>query len=240
MVGKPQNGRLLALTKTERQRRWRANRRLKAKHQARLAKAAKTGIGRDHKNEHPEGFYPTPPRGTRALLTVEAFHGIIWECACGDGAISRVLVAAGLAVLSTDLVDRGYGQGGHNFLDDTTTVVDHVITNPPFGPARGLAAKFVAHALTRIRPGGKVCMLLRIGWGSAAGHQHLMAKCARKYRITPRLPMHRGGYTGKRNSPQLDCAWYVFTNEHSGPTTLELGLPWNCGAEDLPLLAAAD
>jgi hypothetical protein len=87
-------------------------RRLKAKHEAQLAKAAKTGIGRDHINAHPEGFHPTPPRAVRALLTVEAFVGVIWECACGDGAISRVLEAAGHQVISTDLVDRGYGCGG--------------------------------------------------------------------------------------------------------------------------------
>ena len=33
-------------------------------------------------------FYPTPPEATRALLSVEHFHGSIWECACGDGAIA--------------------------------------------------------------------------------------------------------------------------------------------------------
>jgi hypothetical protein len=212
-----------------------AFRRQKAKHAAHLAKLARTGVGRDHKNAHPEGFHPTPPRATRALLIAESryggFPGTSWECACGDGAMSRELIAAGLSVLSTDLVDRGYGQGGHNFLTDHTTLVDHVITNPPYGK---LAAKFIAHALTRIRPGGKVCMLLRVGWASAAGHQHLMEKCARKWRITPRLAMHRGGYTGKKGGSQMDTAWYVFTNEHSG-LTAEGGLPWNCGAEELPM-----
>jgi len=42
---------------------------------------------------------------------VESFEGQIWEPACGDGAISRVLEAAGYQVISTDLIDRGYGQG---------------------------------------------------------------------------------------------------------------------------------
>jgi len=39
-------------------------------------------------------FYPTPPEATRALLSVECFEGDIWEPACGDGAISKVLEAA--------------------------------------------------------------------------------------------------------------------------------------------------
>jgi len=47
----------------------------------------------------------------RALLSVETFEGSIWEPACGDGAISKVLLAAGFDVVSTDLIDRGFGTG---------------------------------------------------------------------------------------------------------------------------------
>jgi hypothetical protein len=94
----------------------------------------------------------------------------------------------------------GYGRGGHDLLADNTTLADHIVTNPPYGPARGLAAKFVAHALTRIRPGGTVCMLLRTNWEAPQAHQHLMARCCRKYTFSRRLKMHRDGYTGRKNS----------------------------------------
>jgi hypothetical protein len=104
------------------------------------------------------------------------------------------------------------------------------VTNPPYGPARGLAARFVAHALTRIRPGGSVCMLLRTNWEAPQGHVHLMARCCRKYTFSRRLKMHRGGYTGKKHSPQLDVSWYVFSNEHDGPTQTVV-LPPDCGEE---------
>ena len=136
----------------------------------------------------------------------------------------------GVEVISTDLVDRGYGRGGHDFLADHVTLADHIITNPPYGPARGLAAKFVEHALTRIRSGGTVCMLLRTNWEAPQAHQHLMARCARKYTFSRRLEMHRGGYTGKKHSPQLDVSWYVFSNEHAGPTQTKV-LPPDCGDE---------
>lgn len=204
--------------------------RLKAKRKTRLAKAARMGNGRDHLNQHPDGFYPTPPRGVRALLAHEAFAGVIWECACGDGAISRILEAAGFEVISTDLVDRGYGRGGHDFLADHATLVDHIVTNPPFSPPRGLAARFVEHALTRIRPGGSVCMLLRCAWEAPQAHRRLMARCVRKYTFSRRLRMHRGGYTGKQHSSQLDVSWYVFANEHRGPTQTYV-LPPDCGDE---------
>ena len=78
-------------------------------------------------------FYPTPPEATRALLSVESFEGDIWEPACGDGAISKVLEAAGYQVVSTDLIDRGFGAGGHNFLKSSRPLAKNIITNPPYG-----------------------------------------------------------------------------------------------------------
>lgn len=81
----------------------------------------------------PFEFYPTPPEAVRALLSVERFDGTIWEPACGDGAISKVLIEAGFQVVSTDLIDRGFGRGGCDFLKSTRPLAKHIITNPPYG-----------------------------------------------------------------------------------------------------------
>jgi hypothetical protein len=54
------------------------------------AEARLAGVAVDAENRQRDDFYPTPPEGTRALLSVERFEGPIWEPACGDGAISRV------------------------------------------------------------------------------------------------------------------------------------------------------
>jgi hypothetical protein len=105
-------------------------------------------------------FYATPPEATRALLSVEGFDGAVWEPACGDGAISRILhEEAGNSVVSTDLVDRGYGMAGVDFLREAEPRAKHIVTNPPYG--RGLADRFIGQALrlTR-RTGGSVAMLL--------------------------------------------------------------------------------
>ena len=58
------------------------------------------------KKNNPYEYFATPPWATKALLAKEVFTGITWESACGDGAISRLLPGE---VLSTDLVDYGYG-----------------------------------------------------------------------------------------------------------------------------------
>ena len=134
--GRPKNP-LVARLMAEGVSRRTAFRRVKAKHKAWLAKLARAGNGRDHLNQHPDGYHPTPPRGSRALLARESFEGVVWECACGDGAISRILEAAGFDVFSTYLVDRGYGRGGHDFLADNTTLADHIVTNPPYGRRAG-------------------------------------------------------------------------------------------------------
>ena len=107
-------------------------------------------------------FYPTPPEATRALLSVESFEGSIWEPACGDGAISKVLEAAGYDVVSTDLIDRGYGQGGQNFLKSEKPLAKNIITNPPYG-THGLGDAFVRQAIIHTRKtGGSVAMLLNL------------------------------------------------------------------------------
>ncbi len=90
------------------------------------------GVAVDRVNREKDDFYPTPPEGTRALLAVEKFEGPIWEPACGDGAISKELIAAGYNVESTDLVDRGYGQNGVDFLMEWQPRAPNIVTNPPF------------------------------------------------------------------------------------------------------------
>lgn len=117
--------------------------------------------GRVHPRRARWEFYPTPPEATRALLSVEAFDGSIWEPACGGGAISRVLEAAGHEVVSTDLVQRDYGVGRIDFLGETVSRAKHIITNPPYG--RGLGDAFVRQALVlTAETGGSVAMLLNL------------------------------------------------------------------------------
>lgn len=117
--------------------------------------------GRVHPMRAPYEFYPTPPEATRALLSVETFDGDIWEPACGRGAISQVLEAAGHRVVSTDLVQRDYGAGGIYFLREISSRAKHIVTNPPYG--RGLGDLFVKHALHLVREtGGTVAMLLNL------------------------------------------------------------------------------
>ena len=52
-------------------------------------------------------FYATDPRAMADLLKHETFHKDIWEPACGDGNLSKVLQLHGHEVYNTDLIQRG-------------------------------------------------------------------------------------------------------------------------------------
>jgi hypothetical protein len=109
----------------------------------------------------PNEFYPTPPEAVRALLSVESFDGSIWEPACGEGAISKVLTDAGHRVVSTDRYAYGFGGTGVDFLAERTPRAKHIVTNPPYG--FGLADAFLLKALALTRKtGGKVAFLLNL------------------------------------------------------------------------------
>jgi len=66
----------------------------------------------------------------------ERFEGEIWDPACGDGMMARVLASRGNPVIATDLYDRGFGTAGIDFLRSDTQA-DNIITNPPYNAAEG-------------------------------------------------------------------------------------------------------
>ena len=102
-------------------------------------------------------FFPTPRWATFALIDNEKFSGDIWECACGDGTMSKVLEETGCTVLSSDLHDRGYGEIGLDFLT-STRYADNIVSNPPFNSAEGFVARGVKHARK------KLALLLRLAF----------------------------------------------------------------------------
>ena len=105
-------------------------------------------------------YYATDPQAVEMLLALETFAPVIWEPACGEGHISKVLAAHGYEVISTDLIYRGFGDPEPmDFLTETFPDFEgDIITNPPY--SAGL--EFVKRALETVRPGGKVAMFLKV------------------------------------------------------------------------------
>lgn len=159
----------------------------------------------------PADFYPTPPDATWALLKYLALPSgtRVWEPACGDGAMSKVMTAAGLEVDSSDLrEDSGYGRGGVDFLLEKTGhtkegyLYDWVITNPPFK----VATDFILKALD-ITP--NVAMLLKSQFWHARGRINMFEKCPPAV-ILP-LTWRPAFLEAERGrSPLMDVMWCVW------------------------------
>lgn len=160
-------------------------------------------------------FYPTPRWATYALIESEPFKGGIWECACGDGAMSDVLAETGSPVLSTDLYDRGYGEGGRDFLASDVRQAN-IITNPPFHSAEG----FVARGLEQAQ--SKFALLLRLAFLEGANRANTIFHTrppSRVWVFSERITFYPKGVVAS-GSGTTAYAWFVWDRDHAGPTEL--------------------
>ena len=75
-------------------------------------------------------YYATDSKAIDALLEKATLSHNLWECACGAGDLSKRLSEYGYNVKSTDLIYRGFGEGGIDFLQNNDLFDGDIITNP--------------------------------------------------------------------------------------------------------------
>ena len=112
------------------------------------------------KERETNDYYATDPYAIDVLINdggANLAH-TIWEVSCGEGHLSERLKAYGYNVKSTDLINRGYGVGGIDFLACAEQFDGDILTNPPYKDAQ----LFVEHALELIPDGRKVFMFLKL------------------------------------------------------------------------------
>tara|TARA_Y100001937_G_C6909236_1_gene236805 strand:- start:2 stop:556 length:555 start_codon:yes stop_codon:yes gene_type:complete len=173
-------------------------------------------IGHNANNDREENdFYPTPINATQSLLDRQKFDGNIWECACGDGAMSELLIKSGYDVYSSDLIDRGYGETGIDFLQSTKQV-DNIVTNPPFN----LATEFTTHAFTLARK--KVVMLSKVSYleGLKRRKEIFDKKKLEKVLIfSRRVPFKKKGDTIAKGL--MAFGWFIYDVNYNGLPTID-------------------
>lgn len=165
-------------------------------------------------------FYPTPDWATHALIDNERFEGRIWEPACGDGTMARVLRDTGRSVDASDLYNRGYGEIGLDFLKESRKV-ENIVTNPPYNSAEG----FVEAGLRQAKH--KLCLLLRLAFLEGANRQRtIFAKTppARVWVFSERITFYPAGAVVK-GSGTTAYAWFVWDKTSDNPGTELKWLP---------------
>lgn len=164
----------------------------------------------------PNDYYATEPRAVELLLEQEEFASKVWEPACGEGHISKVLKEHGCEVFSSDLIDRGYGDGWMDFLQfkQTKEMDCDIITNPPYK----FAKEFVEKALDVVAPGHKVAMFLKLTFLEGQGRRELFRNNPPQtvYVSSARLQCGKNGdFTG---TSMVAYAWFVWQKGYPGPT----------------------
>lgn len=161
-------------------------------------------------------FYPTPAWATHALIDNEKFKGTIWESACGDGTMSRVLEQTGQPVYSSDLYDRGYGEAGLDFLAAKKSF-SNVVTNPPYNSAEG----FVANGVKLAKK--KFALLLRLAFLEGANRANTIFSSTPPSRVwvfSERITFYPAGVDPK-GSGTTAYAWFVWDKDAPRQTELK-------------------
>ncbi len=171
------------------------------------------------KNERrPTDFYETPEDVTQVLLDYLSIstHYKIWEPACGEGKISKVLKENNYDVLSSDIRDVGYEAAfKFDFLNGSLKRgQDWIITNPPFS----LAEQFIGRCLLR---NGSFALLLKSQYWHAKKRTALFKSCRPKYILA--LNWRPDFLYGERGgNPTMECFWCVWESPHKAATIYDI------------------
>lgn len=160
-------------------------------------------------------FYPTPENVTHALMQflhkqdIIRPHAMIWEPACGDGAMSRVIESYGYTVASSDIrEDCGYGRGGVDYLETPCDrEYNGIITNPPFAQAADFIRKATSEAPL-------VAMLLKSQYWHAEKRTKLFLNFPPAWVLPlnwrPDFKAAENAENGKKGSPLMEVLWTVW------------------------------
>ena len=184
------------------------------------AKTAFVTLGASNHSEtdrEDNDFYATEPKALELLLDIEEFDPYVWECACGKGHLSEVLKKRGYIVKSTDLINRGYGEGGVDFLQNHDKHNGDIITNPPYKYAQ----QFVEHALELIPDGNRVAMFLKLTFLESKNRREMFEKYPPEfiYVSSSRLQCAKGGdfeTYGKGVGTAIAYGWFIWRKGFTG------------------------
>lgn len=167
-----------------------------------------------------EDYYATDPMAAEWLLRLEEIQGPIWEPCCGGGHLAKVFSDHGYDVKATDLVDRGYGQGGVNFLDSRIKEWNgSIITNPPFA----IAQEIIEKALDIVPEGQKVCMFLRVLFLEGQRRRALFEKYPPKkvWVASRRIICAKNGDFKSTIGAAQAYMWAIWVKGYNGDTALK-------------------
>lgn len=169
-------------------------------------------------------FYATHPKAIDGLLSIygKELPKTILEPFCGMGHISERLTYYGYNVISEDLVNRGYGSGGIDFLKRTNMPdgCDCIISNPPYNKAK----EMVLHGLSILPEGGQLIFFLKTTFVEGlTRRKEIFDRTPPKYlfQFSERIPCAKNGDFSSSTGSAVAYAWYVWQKNWTGDTTIK-------------------
>lgn len=181
----------------------------------------------NHTNEQREinDYYATDPKCLRELLKYETFNPYVWECACGGGHLSQLLIDEGYRVKSSDVVNRGFNDTEIiDFLKVTKEDIKNdysrdIISNPPYKYAK----EFVEHALDISMDSVKVAMFLKVTFLEGQARRELFKKYppCRVYVFSKRMTCAKNGDFGYCKQGAVAYAWFIWEKGFKGDPVIK-------------------
>ena len=173
------------------------------------------------KEREANDYYATDPAAVDYLLAGGAkLSHHLWECACGEGHLSKKLSALGYDVRSTDLINRGFGAGGVDFLQQSALFDGDIITNPPYKSAK----EFVEHALELLPTGRKCFMFLKLQFLEGITRRDLFDRKELKtvYVSRDRIKCAKNGrFQDLTTRSAVAYAWFEFQKGFNGDPVIK-------------------
>ena len=180
----------------------------------------------NHSNSDREDndFYATHPESVQMFLDrISKDDDIklpnnIYECACGEGHISKKLIENKYNVFSTDLIDRGFGNL-HNidFINNDLKDIDKkyfdcIITNPPYKYALDFVKK--ANSITN----KYTIMFLKIQFLEGKQRYNYYKNYPPKfiYIHSSRVGCGKNGGNEFNNSGAVCYSWFIWEKNYKG------------------------
>lgn len=192
-----------------------------------MARADSSMVGTPKYERVENDWYPTEPDCTLAVYKFLAeehllsMNTIVYEPACGDGAISNVFTEKGHTVHSSDLYPQMEGAATRDFLNEPV-MVDHesgcpilFITNPPY--QMPYIDQFMDQMLDLVHNDGvTAAMLMRNELDCALSRRKFFQDCPYYYGklVLTWRPRWIPGSTG---SPRHNYAWYIWSKHATDP-----------------------
>lgn len=141
----------------------------------------------------------------------------VWECACGEGHMSKSLIDLGYNVKSSDIIDRGYGKVV-DFLKYNKQIDADIVTNPPFKQIED----FIVKAMEILTDKRKLYLFCKIQILEGKKRRKIFQKYRPKYVYvySERVGCAMNGDFEKYNAKTFCYCWLIFEKGNKNETIL--------------------